>query len=354
MTDPVPMTSTRRAILAAGVPLVLAAVAVCTKAWVNGAVIGLANQHEIGYPVAFTAPLSGGAARVTSQNGNMTVQVGPGRRIGVSGHVAGAVVRPRFVLQTAPLNFYSQCLAPTGNCSSTYTVTVPGDVPVDVSNSFGNLDTSGLRGSVKLYDNSGNLTASGLAGHVTMNDQFGNLSTGGLSGTVTLVDNSGNLNASGVTGNINLTDSFGNIGVGDVSGSISLSGSSGGVTAVGLTGNTQIRDGYGNVAVSGISAGDVRCYNQSGNITISFTTVPRLVVVDDSFGNITLLMPPGDATYRVATTNSFGTTTVRVPRSPSATNSITATDNSGNITIVSRGGAPPPSHSPGRGPAGTS
>jgi hypothetical protein len=60
------------------------------------------------------------------------------------------------------------------------------------------------------------------------------------------------------------------------------------------------------------------------------------VTVTDSFGDITLVLPPGSATYRVATRNSFGSTTVSVPQSPTAGNVITASNNSGNITIITQ------------------
>jgi hypothetical protein len=300
MTDSVPMTRARWAILAVGVPVVLAILTVCTGAWVHGATLSLVEQHEVGYPVAFTAPLAGGAARVSSSGGTMAVRLGSGRRIGVRGYVAGPFGRPRFSRQdtAAGLSFGSQCSSPVGNCSSSYTVTVPARVPVNVGDTFGNLDSSGLHGNVTLTDGSGNLNASGLSGGVDLDDSYGTLSASGLAGRLRLNDNSGN------------------------------------VDATELTGNTQIQDSYGNVTVSGISAGDVRCGNQSGNVTISFTTVPRLVVVNDSYGNITLELPPGNADYRVTTSNSFGNTAVRVPQSPSAANVIKANDNSGNITIV--------------------
>jgi len=76
--------------------------------------------------------------------------------------------------------------------------------------------------------------------------------------------------------------------------------------------------------------------NNSGDISLTFTKVPRQVTVTDSFGDITLVLPPGSATYRVATRNSFGSTTVSVPQSPTAGNVITASNNSGNITIITQ------------------
>jgi len=51
--------------------------------------------------------------------------------------------------------------------------------------------------------------------------------------------------------------------------------------------------------------------------------VPRRVEVADSFGNITLELPPGS-------------TAISVPQAPSAADVITATNNSEDITIAAR------------------
>jgi hypothetical protein len=77
------------------------------------------------------------------------------------------------------------------------------------------------------------------------------------------------------------------------------------------------------------------------------------VDVTDSFGNITLVLPAGSTAYRVQTRNSFGSTTVSVRRSLSARDVITASNNSGDITIVTRQHPAPPAAPAGpAGPAG--
>ncbi len=88
--------------------------------------------------------------------------------------------------------------------------------------------------------------------------------------------------------------------------------------------------------MTGLAAAHVVASNNSGDITLMFTKVPRRVDVTDSFGSITLELPAGPTAYRVQTRNSFGSTAVSVRRSPSARNVITASDNSGDITIVTR------------------
>jgi hypothetical protein len=77
----------------------------------------------------------------------------------------------------------------------------------------------------------------------------------------------------------------------------------------------------------------VRCTGQSGNVTIQFATVPRDVRVNDSFGDVTLLLPDSSTPYHVSTRNPFGSTNVSVLTSPAAADTITVNDNSGNIAI---------------------
>ena len=310
-----PMTRARRMVLAAGLPVVLALIAFGVNAWVNRTVIYLADQHDVGYSVGFSVPPAHGQVRVHTSNGALTVQTGTGRRIVVTGQLTGSFVRPSFSHRSTPdgLMLSPECRVP-GNCSASFGISAPAGLPVSVSDSFGELDASGLRGTVALTDNSGDLTASRLTGTIHLADSFGTLTATGLAGSIRLDSGSGDIRATGVTG------------------------------------DTRLQDSFGTIAVTGISAADVVATNNSGDISLTFSKVPQRVNVTDSFGSITLVLPAGPATYRVQTRNSFGSTTVSVPRSPSAPNVITASNQSGDITIITRKHpAPPPA--PG-GPAG--
>ena len=54
------MTPARWAVLAGGLPVVLALIAFATYGWVNGTVIYLADQGQVGYSVGFSAPAAAG------------------------------------------------------------------------------------------------------------------------------------------------------------------------------------------------------------------------------------------------------------------------------------------------------
>ena len=316
-----PMTRARWAVLAAGLPVAAALIAFGVHAWVNGTVVYLASTSQVGYQVRFSVPAAAGQARVTSSNGDLTVRPGPGRRIVVRGRLSGSFARPAFSYHStaAGLALDPRCRVPAGTCRLELGVTVPEGLPVSVSEAFGELGAQGLRGTIALSDNSGDLTASRLTGTVRLANSLGTLTASRLAGSIQLDNNSGDIQAAG------------------------------------LTGDTRLQDSFGTITVTGLDAADVVARNNSGDISLTFTKVPRQVNVTDSFGSITLVLPPGTATYRVQTRDSFGTTNVSVPQSPSARNSITASNNSGDITIVtaSRPGAPSAPGQPA-GPSGPS
>ena len=253
-----PMTRVRWAILAAGLPVVLALIGFASYGWVNGTVVYLASKNMVGYWVGFSVPPAG-RARVTTSSADLAVRACPGHRIVVRGHLRSSFVRPRFSYRLTPagLALDPQCRAPNLTCSLSLGVTVPAGLPVSVSDSFGSLRASGLRGTVTMSDNSGDLTASRLTGTIHLADLFGTLSASGLSGSIRLDNNSGDIQAAGVTGDMRLQDSFGTI------------------------------------SVTGISAADVVARNNSGDISLTFSKVPRRVNVTDSFGSITLVLLAG-------------------------------------------------------------
>ena len=299
-----PITPARRAILAAGVPIVLVVIALGVHNWVTGTVIYLADRNQVGYSVALSVPASDGRVRVTTSNGDVTLRTSTtsSSLIAVRGFLSSSFARPTFSHQStaAGLNLNARCQAPIGNCSLNFGITAPAGLPVTVDDSFGSLNARALSGTVALSDNSGDLDASGLTGEIRLQDAFGDLSASGLTGSIQLDNNSGD------------------------------------ISAAGLTGDTRLQDSFGDITVTGLAAADVVASNQSGDITLTFSKVPRRVDVTDSFADITLILPPGRSAYRVDARTSFGSTIVSVPQAASAPDVITATDNSGDITIANQ------------------
>ena len=307
MAAPLPLTPARRSVLAVGVPAVLAVILLAVWGWAHAGVRFLAFREQTGYSVRFSVPVTSGHVRVTNSNGDITFRPVTSHRIEVQGKLTGTFSRPRLRHRTsaAGLQLDPYCRVGIGICSIEFAIGVPAGLPVSATDSFGNLRAASLHGPVGLSDNSGDLAVSALTGTIRLNDSFGNITARNLAGSIVLVNNSGDIQGSG------------------------------------FTGDTQIRDSFGNVSVTGLAAADVTASNNSGDVVLSFSRVPDRVQVTDAFGNVTLKLPPGPATYRVQAQTTFGNRSVSVPQSPSAGHVITVTNNSGDITIANEPGNPP-------------
>ena len=344
-STPLPMTRARRTTLVIGVPVAIALIAACAPLWARTALQVVANTDQVGYSVAFSAPVRDGQVRVTSSNGDLVFRTSAAaRRISVRGHLSSSLARPTFShpFTAAGLALDSNCPVPFGNCSVNFTVTAPAGLPVTLNDSFGNLTASHLPGPVTLSDNSGDITTSGLSGRIQLIDQFGDIHASGLDGSTRVVNNSGDIDIASLTGPIQLNDQFGNINASRLDGSMRLGNNSGDINVSGATGDSRFQDAFGNIDVTGLAAASVVAADNSGDVTLRFATVPRQVNVTDSFGNVTLILPVGSTAYQVHTHNSFGSTSVSVAQSPTATHVIRVSNNSGDITIITQSGPAAP------------
>ena len=277
MAAPLSMTPARWVTLALGLPLVLALIGSISYTVV-------AQADQAGYLVHVSVPASRGQTRVTIDNAAATFRPGSGDQISLNGTLRGSLGRPSFSWQSTAsgLTLHSRCWGwSTGFCSLDYHITAPAGLPLTVS------------------DGTGNLNASGFAGHVTLSDDSGNL------------------------------------GASDLAGTISLSSGSGDITASALNGDgVRLSDGSGDIVVSGLAATDVAGHDAYGDLRLTFTKVPRRVNVTDESGDITLVLPNGPASYHVETSSSTGNTSVSVNRNQSSPNVIIAGDLYGDITIT--------------------
>src|SRR5215470_2221913 len=222
--------------------------------------------------VNLATPLHGRTAVVSVDEGDITVGPGPADQLRVRGTLHYSLVRPRLRWQRTPskIALHAHCRVPTGVCSFDYTVTVPPMARSEISTASGNLTASGVAGTVTLGTDSGDVRATRIGGSVVTS----------LAGARALITN----------------DS------GDITG-------------------------------QAVSSQILTVQDQSGDIRVVFTKVPRRVQVSDSSGDITLVLPPGPTRYRVSATTSSGSTSVTVPKSPTSPHVISVTDQSGNITI---------------------
>jgi DUF4097 and DUF4098 domain-containing protein YvlB len=93
-----------------------------------------------------------------------------------------------------------------------------------------------------------------------------------------------------------------------------------------------VTDATGNLTASGFS-GRVTLSDGSGDITLTFTKVPKRVDITDHSGDITLILPRGSTAYQVRARSASGDVSDAVTTSPSSPNVIIASDGSGDVSI---------------------
>ena len=275
MTGSLPMTPGRWVALVIGTPLALLVIgwtALTAAAWA-----GLGSSQ-----VDLAVPIHGRAAAVSADEGNISAGPGPAGQLRVRGTLRYSLVPPDLRWHRSPstIALRAHCRVPAGLCLFDYAVTVPAGARAQFSNGSGDVTASGLAGTVTLSTASGDIHATGLSGRATISDHSGDITVTSLSAARVL-----------------------------------------------------IRNDSGDITGRGVSSRRLTARDLSGDITVVFTKVPDLVRVSNSSGNITLVFPPGPAAYRVSASTSSGQTSVNVPQSPTSPHVVSVTDQSGDITI---------------------
>ena len=275
MTGRLPMTPGRWVALVIGIPLAL--VVFGWTALTAVAFAGLGSSR-----VDLAVPVHGRTAAVKVDEGDITAGPGPGGEVRVRGTLHYSIVRPKLRWQhsRSTITLHARCQLPTGICSFDYAVTVPPVARSRVSTGSGNLTARGLAGTVTLSADSGDVKAARISGRAFISDHSGDITVTSLSAPRALITN----------------DS-------------------------------------GNITGSEVSSQQLTVQDQSGDITVVFTKVPDLVKISNSSGNITLVFPPGPAAYRVSASTSSGRTSINVPQSPTSPHVVSVTNQSGDITI---------------------
>lgn len=131
---------------------------------------------------------------------------------------------------------------------------------------------------------------------------------------VTIDSSSGDLKVSGLNG-ATLKSTSGSIEAHQMGGNLSLSSSSGDLEADGLTATT------------------VTSESSSGSSELVFMEAPLSVDVQSSSGDVTVLLPDSDVSYKVDTDTSSGDENASVKSDPSSTRTIKAETSSGDVTV---------------------
>jgi hypothetical protein len=275
MSTPLPLTRGRLLALLLGAPVAFALIA-----WTGLTEVAYAGMGS--YPVRLAVPVHGSTVGLSVSAADVQVTQAPGSTLLLTGKASYSLFRSNVTWHRTPSGVIvsPQCHFFVGNCSFSFHAVLP----------------AGKR--AVLTDGSGNLTLRGLTGPVTIGSGSGDVQANALSGTVSLQNGSGNITGSGLSGP-----------------------------------KVTLKDGSGDIAVDSLESLDVVVSDGSGNIDLTFSKAPARVRVDDSSGNVSVVLPRG-VRYQVNATTDSGNRNVSVLQTSAPDHVITVTDGSGNVSVT--------------------
>jgi len=271
--DRLRMTPGRWVALMIGVPVALALILGNGFSLVTE--IGTASYH-----VDRAIPLNHGRLVASTGGGDITVRQGAVRsgQAQLTGTVQYSLVRPDLIVTGNGISLH--CRLPTGNCGLNATLDVPSHTAVDLTTGGGNMQVSGIQGNV------------------TLDSAGGEVGISGIGGTADVLSGGGNLTASDLGGVLNFNTSGGEVGG------------------------------------SGLFSPHVTTDSGGGNVTLVFTRVPDYVKIGSSGGEVTIVVPSGNASYAITSNASGGDYHSAVPTNDASRHRIQVDSGGGNISIT--------------------
>ena len=115
---------------------------------------------------------------------------------------------------------------------------------------------------------------------------------------------------------------------------VDLTTGGGNMQVSGIQGNVTLDSSGGNVDGSGLFSPRVTTGSGGGNVTLVFTAVPDYVKISSSGGDITIVVPGGNASYAITSNASGGNYHSAVPTNDASPHSIQVDSGGGNISIT--------------------
>jgi hypothetical protein len=316
-SGPLRMTPGHWVALAVAVPVALALIG-----WTGFSLV--ASVAHGSYPFSYTFPVHDGQVALNVSAGDITLRKAPaGSTARLTGTVQYGLVRPGLTEFTTPTGANVSLSCGGANISGNCGVNANLDVPAQTG--------------VTLWSNGGDITASGFSNGMTLWAGGGNVSISNLAGDLRLDTGGGDLTGTALSGNLQVNTEGGNIDAGNWTGSGTMRLDTGGgdLSVNGLTGSFQLATEGGNVDASGVTSATSTTQSGGGDVTLTFTQVPRSLTITAEGGNVTVILPPGDTKYDISTPDTAGGN-VSIPSSLIDSNSphaITIDSGGGDITV---------------------
>lgn len=306
------MTPGRWAALAVAVPVALALIG-----WTGFSLV--TSFAKGSYPFSYPVRVHGGQVAVTVNGGDVTLHQSSGTAALLSGVVQYGLIRPGISESTtvSGADVSVKCNGINGNCGMNAVLDVP------------------ARTAVTLLSDGGDIGASGFSSNMNLSTEGGNVAAGNLTGQLKMDTGGGDLTGTGLSGSIQLTTEGGNVSASDLDGPMRIDTGGGDLTGIGLTGTIQLSTEGGNVKGDAVASQQVTIQSGGGDVTLALTQVPRNLQITADGGNVTVILPHGDAKYDISTPDTQGGN-VSYPStivSSASHNAITVDSGGGDISI---------------------
>ena len=321
------LTSGRIAALIMGVPVTLSLIG-----WAGYNVVAAISPGS--YPFSYGIPLSNSQVNVGIDAGNLTLhQGGTAGSAEMTGAVHYTLEPPSLSefpgMNNQPQYSFNCASVPQGTCDSNATLAVPVRTAVTLDTGGGNALVNAFTGSLTLTTDGGNINTGSLSGDLNLNTGGGNLYSSQLDESSTPQHESSTLQLGAEGGNVavgTLTAPGADIDSGG--GDVTIS------TALATSKLLQISAEGGNITASGVDAPDAEIDSGGGDITLTFSQVPNNLQLTAEGGDITVVLPAGDAKYRISADAEGGNINAMPQDDPKATNVITVDSGGGDISII--------------------
>jgi hypothetical protein len=270
------VTPARAVTLAIGVPVLLASIGFTGLSEV-------ANIGQASFHVHDAIPVSGGQVTAQINSGNITLRqtTAPGGNAELTGTAGYSLIRSTVTVSGSNVSYHCP-FRMSGNCDLNATLQVPARTGVSLSTFGGDVAVPRFSGGpLTLNTDGGNVTASALAGRVSMFTAGGDVSASALKGSL------------------------------------------------------QAESDGGNLTIQAMDSADTNVQSAGGDVSLAYNTAPDNLQVSSGGGNITVVLPPGQ--YNLQTNADGGNLSVSsaVVDDPSAAKSVTLRSSGGDITIIS-------------------
>ena len=200
----------------------------------------------------------------------------------------------------------------------------------DITNSFGNVTLSDVRGRINCKTNNGRVKGSGMAGSsVTIRDSFANIELDTVSGAVDAETSNGRITVRDARGSVTLRTSFGAIEASNVPKGINATSSNGAITLTDIGADTYAKTSFGSVVIERVN-GNLEVEDSNGSVTarsvkgdarvrtsfsgVTLESIGGRINVDNQNGAISVTaMRPASGCRDISLKTSFSAIHVRIP-----------------------------------------